>query len=101
VESAQAASQPGGSENKIAIVAAISLNEGGHPIHARNTTLKGFSSDVISNWTKRYLAPGSDVLFNALACFHTMNTHKFHPKVVLTDSKHPKDMPQVRRVTPS
>jgi hypothetical protein len=32
-----------GSENKIPIVAAVSLNEAGHPIHARITAVSGLS----------------------------------------------------------
>ena len=36
-----------GSENKIPIVAAVSLNEAGHPIHARITAVSGFSSEAI------------------------------------------------------
>jgi len=33
-----------GSENKIPIVAAVSLNEAGHPIHTRITAESGFCS---------------------------------------------------------
>jgi hypothetical protein len=36
-----------GSENKIPIVAAVSLNEAGHPIHARITAVSGFTSEAI------------------------------------------------------
>jgi len=45
-----------GSENKIPIVAAVSLNEAGHPLHARITAVNGFSSAVISNATSRQAA---------------------------------------------
>ena len=38
-----------GSENKIPIVAAISLNEACHPIHVRITAVSGFSSEAISD----------------------------------------------------
>jgi transposase-like protein len=38
-----------GSENKIPIVAAVSLNEAGHPIHARITAVSGFSSEAIGS----------------------------------------------------
>ncbi len=37
-----------GSENKIPIIAAVSLNEPGHPIHARITAVIDFSSEAIS-----------------------------------------------------
>ncbi len=36
-----------GSENKIPIIAAVSLNEVGHPIHTRFTAVSGFSSEAI------------------------------------------------------
>ena len=45
-----------GSENKSPIIAAVSLNEAGHPIHARITAVRGFSSEAISDWAKRHLA---------------------------------------------
>jgi hypothetical protein len=48
-----------GSENKIPIVAAVSLDEAGHPIHARITAVSGFSSEAIADWAKHHLAPGS------------------------------------------
>ena len=36
-----------GSENKIPILATVSLNEAGHPIHARITAVSGFSSEIV------------------------------------------------------
>ena len=50
-----------GSENKIPIVAAVSLDEAGHPIHARITAVSGFSSEAIGAWAREHLAPGSQV----------------------------------------
>jgi hypothetical protein len=41
-----------GSENKISIAAAVSLNEAGHPIHARIPAVSGFSSEAIADWAK-------------------------------------------------
>jgi transposase-like protein len=55
-----------GSENKIPIVAAVSLNEAGHPIHARITAVSGFSSEAIGTWA------------------------------IVTGGKHPSDLPQFR-----
>jgi len=44
--------RPGGkagraSENKIPIVAAVSLSEAGHPMHAKITPAAGFSSEAL------------------------------------------------------
>jgi hypothetical protein len=85
-----------GSENTILIVAAISLNEAGHPIHARITAVNCFSSAVISDWAIRHLAPGSQVLSDGLACFRAVTTANCHHKGVVTGGKQPNDMPQFR-----
>lgn len=85
-----------GSENKIPIVAAISLNEAGHPIHARITAVSGFCSEAISDWAKRHLAPGSQVLSDGLGCFRAVTTANSYHKAVFTGGKHPNDLPQFR-----
>jgi len=85
-----------GSENKIPIVAAISLNEAGHPIHARITAVSGFCSEAISEWAKRHLAPGSQVLSDGLGCFRAVTTANCYHKAVVTGGKHPNDLPQFR-----
>lgn len=85
-----------GSENKIPIVAAVSLNEAGHPIHARITAVSGFSSEAIADWSKQHLAPGSQVLSDGLACFRAVTTANCHHKAVITGGKHPNELPQFR-----
>ena len=84
-----------GSENKIPIVAALSLNEAGHPIHARISVVSGFSSEAIADWAKRHLMPGSQVLSDGLACFRAVTTANCHHQAVVTGGKlHPNDLPQ-------
>jgi hypothetical protein len=85
-----------GSENKIPIVAAVSLNEVGHPIYSRITAVSGFSSEAISDWAKRHLAPGSHVFSDGLACFRAVTTANCHHKAVVTGGKRPNDLPQFR-----
>jgi transposase-like protein len=85
-----------GSENKIPIIAAVSLNEAGHPIHARVTAVSGFSSEAIADWAKRHLSPGSQVLSDGLACFRAVTTANCHHKAVITGGKHPNELPQFR-----
>jgi hypothetical protein len=58
----------GGSENKVPIVTAISLNEAGHPIHAKITPVLGFSSAAAS----KHLAAGCAVLSDgSTSCWAT------------------------------
>jgi hypothetical protein len=52
-----------GSENKVSIVAAISLNAEGHPIHAKNLPVTGFTSQALSaGWARKHLSSGCSVL---------------------------------------
>lgn len=89
-----------GSENKIPIVAALSLNEAGHPIHARISVVSGFSSEAIADWAKRHLMPGSQVLSDGLACFRAVTTANCHHQVVVTGGKHPNDLRSSAGSTP-
>jgi hypothetical protein len=72
------------------------LNEDGHPIHAKITPVGGFSSEVLSDWAKRHLAPGSHFLSDGLACFRAVTTANCHHKAIVTDGKHPNDLTQFR-----
>jgi transposase-like protein len=85
-----------GSENKIPIVAAVSLNEAGHPIHAKITPVRSFSSGTISTWASQNLAPGSAVLSDGLACFRSVTVAGCSHEAVVTGGKHPNDLPQFR-----
>jgi hypothetical protein len=85
-----------GSEYKIPIVAAISLNESGHPIHARMTAVSGFSSEAIADWAKHHLASGSQVLSDGLACFRSVTTAGCSHEAIVTGGKHPSELPHFR-----
>lgn len=85
-----------GSENKVPIVAAISLNEAGHPMHVKFSVVSGFSSEAISEWASQHLAPGCAVLSDGLACFRSVTTAGCSHRAVVTGGKHPKDLPAFR-----
>ena len=80
-----------GSENKIPIVAAVSLSEAGHPIHAKITPVAGFSSEAVGAWAREHLAPGSQVLSDGLACFRSVTTAGCSREAIVTGGKHPND----------
>ena len=66
----RAGGKPGrGSENKVPFVAAVSLNDKGHPMHLKLNLVSGFTSTAIGNWAKANLAPGTKVASDGLACF--------------------------------
>ncbi|MCS5698566.1 IS1595 family transposase [Cyanobium sp. FGCU-52] len=85
-----------GSENKIPIVAAVSVNEAGRPVHAKITPVAGFSSEAIATWARDHLAPGSAVLSDGLACFRSVTAAGCSHEVIVTGGRHPKDVPQFR-----
>lgn len=77
------------------IVAAVSLNEAGYPIHARITALSGFSSDAIADWSKHHRAPGSHGLSDGFVCFRAVTTANYQHVAVVTKRMHPNDLPRL------
>ena len=49
-----------GSENKVPFVAAVSVNDHGHPMFIKLNVVRGFTSEAISKWAKSNLAPGNE-----------------------------------------
>lgn len=68
-----------GSENKVPFVAAVELNEDGHPIYARFDVVGGFTKAAIGRWSKQFLASDSRVVSDGLNCF---------PAVTLAGASH-------------
>lgn len=58
-----------GSANKVPLVAAVSLNGGGHPISMNMTVVRGFRLTEIARWAKQHVKPGSTVISDGLPCF--------------------------------
>ena len=85
-----------GSENKIPIVAAVSLNEKSHPIHVKITLVVGFTFKALRAWASKHLAPGSAVLSGGLACFRSVTTAGCSHGAIVTGGKHPNELPQFR-----
>jgi hypothetical protein len=85
-----------GSENQIPIVAAVSLNDVGHPIHAKITPVIGFSSEAVGAWARENRAPGSTVLSEGLACFGSVTTAGCSHQAIVTGGTHLNDLPQFR-----
>ena len=84
-----------GSENKIPIVAAVSLSEAGHPIHAESTPVAGFSSEAVGAWARENLAPGCAVISDGLACLDSVITEGCNHEAIVK-GKHPNDLSQFR-----
>jgi len=58
-----------GSENKVPFLAAVALDEEGHPLRAKFTQLPGFTREAIAEWASATVSPGSIVPSDGSACF--------------------------------
>jgi hypothetical protein len=83
-----------GSENKVPFVAAVSLSEEGHPLHAKLTPVCGFSLKAIAQWAQANLAPGSTVFSDGLACFGAVTAAGCAHQPTVVGSRKPKDLPE-------
>lgn len=85
-----------GSENKVPLVAAVSLTEEDHPLRVSLTPVAGFTNEAVSAWAKDHIAPGSAVFSDGLACLGAVTeagcTH--HPTVMA--GRKPKDVPEFK-----
>lgn len=83
-----------GSENKVSLVAAVSLSEADRPLRVRLTPVPGFTRKAIGAWASKHLAAGSAVFSDGLACFGAVTeagcTH--HPTVMA--GRKPKEVPE-------
>jgi transposase-like protein len=87
--------KPGrGSENKVPIVAAVSLNDEGHPMHVKISPVSGFTSAGVASWSKRCLGAGSAVLSDGLACFRSVIAAGGQHTFIVTGGRHPEDLPE-------
>jgi ribosomal protein L37AE/L43A len=83
-----------GSENKRPFVAAVSLNEAGHPQYVRLTPVLGFTLNAISDWAEHCLAPGSTVFSDGLACFAAVTRAECSHYPTVMAGRKPRDVPE-------
>jgi hypothetical protein len=83
-----------GSENKVPFVAALSLDDEGHPLRIKLTPVSGFSSKAIADWAKANLSPGSAVLSDGLACFAAVIEAGCQHQAIIVGGRKPKDVPE-------
>jgi hypothetical protein len=97
----RAGGKPGrGSENKVPVVAAVSLKEAGHPMHNKLNLVSGLTSTAIGSWAKASLEPGNLVVSDGLCCFASVaDAGSSHRPLVVSDVN-PCDSPQLKWVNP-
>lgn len=83
-----------GSENKVPIVAAVSLNPDGHPLYTKMTPVPGFTRPAIAAWAARVLTPGCHVTTDGLACFAGVTDAGCSHQAIIVGTRKPKDLPE-------
>ena len=73
-----------GSGHKTPFVAAVSVDEQGHPLRMNMTVVKGFRSSQIRQWGKRHLQPGAQVVSDGLNCFKALSQVGFEQTAIVT-----------------
>ena len=82
-----------GSENKVPFLAAVSLDEEGHPLRAKLTQLPGFTRKAIAHWASAQLSPQSTVLSDGLACFAGVTDAGCAHRPTVVGGRKPKELP--------
>ena len=85
-----------GSENKVPFVAAVSLNEHGHPMYMKLALVSGFTSQAIGQWAKLNLASGSRVRSDGLGCFAAVTEAGCIHTPFVVGSLKPRNLPSSR-----
>jgi transposase-like protein len=87
-----------GSENKVAFVAAVSLNGQGQPMYLKLNLVSGFTSLALSKWAKATLLAGTVVTSDGLGCFAAVADAGCRHNPVIVGELKPRDLPQFKWV---
>ena len=83
-----------GSENKVPLVAAVSLNTEGHPLYTKMIPVPGFTGAALTDWAKAALAPGSHILSDGLACFTGVAAAGCYHQAIIIGRRKPNQVPE-------
>jgi len=87
-----------GSENKVPFVAAVSMDDEGHPGRVKLTPVTGFTTEAIIDWSKSHLSPGCTVLSDGLACFGGVSAAGCLHVPLVVGGRKPDELPEFRWV---
>ncbi|CED61668.1 transposase, IS1595 family [Moritella viscosa] len=73
-----------GAKGKRPFIAAVSINDEGHPICMRFSAVDGFNKIEITRWAKAHLTPKAIVISDGLACFRAVKDAEILHLAVVT-----------------
>jgi hypothetical protein len=83
-----------GSENKVPLVAAVSVTAEGHPQYVKLAPVPGFTRKAIADWARADLSPGCGVRSDGLGCFAGVTDAGCRHQPVIVGGRKPKDLPE-------
>jgi hypothetical protein len=85
-----------GSENKVPFVAAVSVDDEGHPGRVKLTPVSGFTTKAVTAWAKGHLSSGCIVFSDGLACFGGVSASGCRHIPLVAGGRKPNDLPEFR-----
>ena len=85
-----------GSENKVPFVAAVSVDDEGHPGRIKLTPVAGFTTEAMVNWSKGHLSSGCTVLSDGLAGFRGVTAANCLHIPIVAGGRKPDELPEFR-----
>ena len=73
-----------GARNKSPFVAAVAMNEDGHPMKMRFSMVTGFRKGEIKDWASHHIEPASLVISDGLSCFNAIESADSHHLKIVT-----------------
>jgi Zn ribbon nucleic-acid-binding protein len=82
-----------GSPNKVPFVAAVSLDETGRPMGVKMSPVKAFTTKAITDWARKNLKPGTNVLSDGLNCFAGVIDAGCAHSYIVVGQRKPREIP--------
>ena len=74
------------------IVAAVSVDDAGHPRYVKLATVAPFSFAAIADWAQNSVAIGCEVISDGLACFRAVTEVVCLHQAVVVKGRHPSEL---------
>jgi hypothetical protein len=87
-----------GSPNKTPFIAAVSLNDDGHPMGVKMSPVPAFSTKAVADWARAHLVPGTSVLSDGLSCFAGVIDAGCAHSYIVVGRRKPRELPALQWV---